>query len=60
MKCLSCDVILTDREDYRRFVGSGERVGLCDHCFSFIENEVNTIENPLLSNEIEDEIMEMD
>lgn len=36
MKCLSCDVILTDREDARIFVASGARVELCNQCVVWV------------------------
>lgn len=37
MKCLSCDVILTEREDARKFVASGARVGLCNSCAAWVD-----------------------
>jgi hypothetical protein len=43
MKCLSCDVILTDREDARKYVASEEHIGLCDNCFSYVETEIDYI-----------------
>jgi hypothetical protein len=33
MRCLACDVALTDFESTRRFNKSGEFVDLCNHCF---------------------------
>ena len=29
MRCMACDVILTEAEDRRTFLGSGQRVQLC-------------------------------
>ncbi len=43
MKCLACDSILSDREDARKYVASGEHIGLCDPCFAEIENEVEYV-----------------
>lgn len=43
MKCLACDVILTDKEDARKYVASEEHIGLCDVCFIEVENEIDYI-----------------
>lgn len=43
MKCLSCDEILSDREDARVYTASGERIGLCDPCFSEVEDQIDYI-----------------
>lgn len=36
MRCLSCDRILTESEDARKFEGSGQRVGLCNRCVVWV------------------------
>lgn len=43
MKCLACDEILSDREDARKYAASEERIGLCDPCFSEIEDQIDYI-----------------
>lgn len=45
MRCLSCDVCLTDFEATRKYAGSGEFVDLCNKCFSTIEEDVAVVEN---------------
>ena len=32
MRCLSCDRLMTESEDARKFERSGERVSLCNRC----------------------------
>ena len=49
MKCLSCDCILTDREAVRKFQESKTYVELCDNCLPYIEDEVNYVDNSLVS-----------
>lgn len=46
MRCLACDVELTDLEATRKYAGSGDFVDLCDHCFETIEEDVDVIELP--------------
>ena len=42
MRCLACNVILTDHEATRRFSESKEFVDLCNHCFySGVSDDVN-------------------
>ena len=48
MKCLSCDVILSDREATRKGSASGDYVDLCDHCLGTIP-DFEYVENPSLS-----------
>lgn len=43
MKCLACDEILTDREDARKYAASEERIGLCDPCFSEVDDQIDYI-----------------
>jgi len=44
MKCLSCDVILSDFEATRKYAGSGQFVDLCNKCFKTIDSDVVTTE----------------
>ncbi len=44
MKCLACDVILTDFESTRRYHGTQYYVELCNHCFKHIAHDINTDE----------------
>lgn len=44
MRCLSCNVILTDKEATRKYASSGTFIDLCDNCFKDIEEEVSTLE----------------
>lgn len=44
MRCLACDVVLTKMEETsRRYKSSGKFVDLCNHCFSTIEDSVQTV-----------------
>lgn len=43
MKCLACNVSLSDFESTRKFAGSGEYVDLCNNCFGHI-SELDTTE----------------
>jgi hypothetical protein len=40
MRCLSCNVLLTDYEATRRYTGSQGFVDLCNHCFSTVEEDI--------------------
>ena len=50
MRCLSCDVILTDKEATRKYVNA-DFVDLCDGCYSTIADQVETVCNPLASDQ---------
>ena len=39
MRCLACDVALTDTESVRK-TGTGHYIDLCDQCFSTIKDEL--------------------
>lgn len=43
MKCLSCDVILHDFEDQRRFRESGARVELCNKCVKYLPPDLELV-----------------
>jgi hypothetical protein len=51
MRCLSCNVILSDRESTRKGVHTGEYLDLCDDCIATIPDFEYT-ENPLTSNNV--------
>ena len=40
MKCISCDVILSDREATRKYLDKKEYIELCDHCFDTIREDL--------------------
>lgn len=42
MRCLSCNVVLSDAEATRKYT-TGEFVDLCDDCYKHIEDEVPTL-----------------
>lgn len=43
MRCLSCNVVLNDKEATRKYV-SGEFLDLCNNCYKSVEEELPTIE----------------
>ena len=45
MKCLSCDVILSDFEATRKSEVTNEFFDLCNHCFSYIEEDLGYLNN---------------
>ena len=53
MRCLSCDCNLSQREDSRRSILTGERIQLCDPCYEEISGEVPTLSRNDLPNEID-------
>lgn len=50
MRCDACNVPLSPKEDSRKSVATGERIGLCDPCFAPIQDEVETVVNESASN----------
>ena len=40
MRCRSCDVRLTSREDSARYYGTTDRIGLCSGCLSEIQDDL--------------------
>lgn len=40
MKCLSCDVILSDAEATRKSEVTNDFFDLCNNCFSYIEEDL--------------------
>ena len=54
MKCLSCDVILTDREATRKSINTGEYLDLCNHCLS----ETDIVVHDLPYDDYEEEVLD--
>jgi hypothetical protein len=44
MRCKACDVLLTDYEATRKSAESMEFIDLCNRCYSYIVDEVDTID----------------
>lgn len=51
MRCKSCDCRLSDLECSRKSAATGEYLDICNHCYSYIKEEVPTIVNPTLIKE---------
>lgn len=44
MRCLSCNKRLSNKESTRKYSSNGDFVDLCDHCYSFISNDISAVE----------------
>lgn len=44
---------LNDREATRKYKTTGEFLDLCDFCFSDVADQIETVDNPLLSNSLD-------
>lgn len=55
MRCMSCNVALSDFESTRKFAGSGEFVDLCNNCFGHISEFETTDRADLRTTEDIDE-----
>jgi hypothetical protein len=53
MRCKACDCKLSDLESSRKSVTTGTYIDLCNHCYSFIKEDVPTIVNVSLVNQEE-------
>lgn len=51
MRCLSCNVSLTDYESTRKSAVTGEYLDLCNSCFSSISGEIGTIDREDLAHD---------
>lgn len=51
MRCLSCNVALTDYESTRKSAVTGEYLDLCNICFSYISGEIGTIDREDLAHD---------
>lgn len=63
MRCLACNVILTDREASRKFVGhanitnpEARYIDLCDNCL--VDTDLTYVENPQTDNTHDDDSTE--
>lgn len=54
MRCLACDVILSDQEATRKYTNTTRFVDLCNKCFSTIQDEVYVMETVM---ESEDDLL---
>ena len=54
MRCLSCQVVLSDFESTRKYTDSGKYVDLCNKCFGTISREVNVTERADLRSTFEE------
>lgn len=43
-RCLACDKILNDYEATRKFPNGSGYVDLCNTCFSYIQDDLNVVE----------------
>ena len=55
MRCLSCNKILNTRESTRKYSSNGAFVDLCDHCYSFVADDIVAVEGEGYVGDIEDE-----
>jgi len=46
MRCLACNKLLNDRESTRKYSTSGTFIDLCDHCFSFVSDDIPDVIEP--------------
>lgn len=46
MRCKACDTLLTDYESTRKSIQTGEFLDLCNHCYTYIKEDVYVIDNP--------------
>lgn len=46
MRCAACDAELTDREDARKSLTTGEYLALCDECYEPIKDVVLCTDSP--------------
>jgi hypothetical protein len=44
MKCVICDVALSDFEATRKYADTKEFVDMCNHCYSYVKRSIHTIE----------------
>ena len=58
MRCLACNKRLNSRESTRKYSSSGDFIDLCDHCFSFIADEIPDTEDGISGDPDFDDIAE--
>ncbi len=54
MRCLSCQVALSNFESTRKYTDSGKYVDLCNECFGTISREVSVTERADLRSTFEE------
>ena len=54
MRCLSCNTALNDYESTRKYK-NGSYVDLCNYCYRFVKDSINTVDRPELEH-INDDI----
>lgn len=59
LRCLSCNVSLSDFEATRKAAGSGDYLDLCNHCYYTISDDVASLERTDLAHE-EDDFVDTD
>ena len=57
MRCLACNKALTDFESTRKSAQSGDYLDMCNGCYFYTDNEINTIDREDLRSE-SDNILE--
>ena len=64
MRCVACNKLLTDFEATRKVAATGEFLGMCNYCFSYSAEDIDTLERHDLKSErdceLEDETYEQD
>lgn len=48
MRCKACDKVLTEYEMTRRSKSSNEFIDLCNHCYKYIQTDVQVVDKPEL------------
>ena len=60
VRCLSCNVELTDFESTRKSAETNEFIDLCNHCYTFVKDDVKAVERMDLMHEDDDDIFQAD
>ena len=60
VRCLSCNVELTDFESTRKSAETNEFIDLCNHCYTFVKDEVKAVERMDLMHEDDDDLFQAD
>ncbi len=58
MRCICCDVALSDFESTRKSSESGEYLDMCNKCFKTIDRDVNALARPDLFDDTEGDTSE--
>lgn len=45
MRCIACDIELTDFEATRKSVNTNSYVDLCNSCYKYVKDDIQAIEN---------------